>query len=299
MKGYHKGKWEEQKWQAFGLTLGCAYERDRVSLLVEYPKDILALLSHLFKLVEEGRDQNEPIQSAFHTLVYAPTPETIQALKDFDPTQPSFFYRIYHLFQRHKPLQFHKVGLFFLSLVADRWFNTFDPIMTPDETRSLCMGWNSAVDDAWGIEDIRNLALAVLLDMINFPRWHPHIVTDKWKLLEHFASVPDDSQPLARCLKDTDLVDAISEFEVNNPDAIVLWSIVLRSKHEKLIPEVQEQLEVSAKSARRVDVDRCLSAIESELVKAKVEKGLSGYNGRSNDPRAVALKIVIVQRGIS
>ena len=29
------------------------------------------------------------------------------------------------------------------------------------------MGWTSTVDDAWGIEDIRNLALAVLLDIIN------------------------------------------------------------------------------------------------------------------------------------
>ena len=44
------------------------------------------------------------------------------------------------------------------------------------------------------------------------------------------------------------------------------------------------------KSARRVDVDRYLSAIESELMKVKVEQGLLGYNGWSTDLGAVALK---------
>lgn len=34
MKGCHKGKWEEQKWQAFGLALGCAYEPDPTLLLL-------------------------------------------------------------------------------------------------------------------------------------------------------------------------------------------------------------------------------------------------------------------------
>ena len=136
-------------------------------------------------------------------------------------------------------LQLHKATLFFLPLTTDRWFNTSDLIMTPNEMRNPCTGWAFAVDEARGIKGIWEPTLAVLLDMINFPHWRPHIATDKWKLLEHFASVPDDSQPLVQCLKNTDLVDTISE--VDNPDAIVLWSIVLWSKYEKLIPKVMSK----------------------------------------------------------
>jgi len=66
--------------------------------------------------------------------------------------------------------------------------------------RSLCVDWASAIDGIEHTCDVQKATLAVLFGMVNSSHWRPHIVTEKWKLLEYFTSVPDDSQPLRRCI---------------------------------------------------------------------------------------------------
>jgi hypothetical protein len=128
---------------------------------------------------------------------------------DFGPMhwQNFSFTVTYH--QDDKPFELRKAALFFLPLIGDRWFNTPHPIMEPDQMRSLCVDWASAVDGIEHTYDVQKATLAVLFGMINSPHWRPHIVTEKWKLLEYFTSVPDDSQPLRRCIDNPELMDAI------------------------------------------------------------------------------------------
>ena len=80
--------------------------------------------------------------------------------------------------------------------------------------------------------------------MINSSHWHPHII-EKWKPLEYFTSVQDDSEPLRRYLENLGLMEMIEN--IVNQAAMILWLVILWLKYNKLIPEVQEQLETVTK----------------------------------------------------
>jgi len=285
---------QEKVREACRYTVHGAYKWDKFLPWVENPQDILTFLGHHFDLATRGdQNQDEPIHDALRALAYASGPVTIEALKRFDPTGPSFVRGICYVFQDDKPFQLRKAALFFLPLIGDRWFNTRYPIMEPDQTRSLCVDWASAVDSIEPTPDVRGAALAVLFGMINSPHWRPHIVAEKWELLEYFTSVPDDSVPLRRCIDNPELMDAIRN--VGYPGAMVNWLAILWLKYKELIPEVQEQLETVTKDVaqgrRRTDVDMYLTVMDSELRKA--EGALTQYNTWSTDPAAIALRAKI------
>ena len=284
---------EEKKWKASRLAMSGAYKWDKFLPWVEDPKEILTFLDYHFDLVTQGdEDHDQPIQYALRALAYASSPVTIEALKNFDPT-PSFIRGICYAFQDDKQFQLRKAALFFLPLIGDRLFNTAEPIMDPGQMRSLCVDWASAVDGIEHTYDVQKAALAVLFGMMNSSHWRPHIVTGKWKLLEYFSAVPDDSQPLKRCLENPELTDAISQ--VNNPAAMVLWLAILWLKYNELMPEVREQLEAITKTVaqgtRRPDLDMYMSLMDSEL--AKAEDALGRYGTWSVDPAAVALRVKV------
>jgi hypothetical protein len=291
----------EKKREASCLSLHGAYKCDKFLPPVGDPQDILTFLGHHFDLVTKSgqnqheldwarRDQNqhEPIQDALHALAYAPGPVTIKALERFDPTEGSFIRGICYVYQDDKPLELRKAALSFLPLIGNRWFDTPDPIMEPDQMKNFCADWASTVDAVEHTDDVRKAILAVLFGMINSPHWRPHIVPEKWKLLEYFTLVPDDSQPLRRCIDNPELVDAISD--VKNPAAMVHWLTILWFKYKELIPQVREQLEAVTKEVaqnRRTDLDTCLSVMDSELKKTK--SALTPSTD-SADPATVALR---------
>ena len=285
---------EEKKWEASRLALHCAYKLDEVLPEVEDPKDILAFLTHHFQLAEKGEDHDEPIRNALRALAIASTPKSVEILKDFDPTQPSFVHGIRFAFHDIRSQEVRKAALLFLPLIADKWFNAPDPIMTSDEMESLCVDWASAIDEV-GLSTpaVQKAVLAVLLEMMNSPHWCPHIVPEKWKLLEYLPSaVSDDSQALKRCLGSMELLKEISNIE--NPEAVTLWSTILWLKYGELVLEVREWLEASAKDGRREDVDKYLSVIELELEEAEKESVGHGRGiSPTPDQNVIALKAKI------
>jgi hypothetical protein len=285
---------QERKWEASRLAMHGAYKWDKFLPWVEDPGDILTFLDHHFDLATKGdQSQHEPIQNALRALAYASGPRTIEALKLFDPTEPSFVRGICYVYQSDKPFQLRKAALFFLPLIGDRWFNTAEPIMEPDQMKNLCVDWASAVDGIEHTFDVQKATLAVLFGMINSPRWRPYIVTNKWKLLEYITAVPDDSQPLKRCIDNPDLIEVVRA--VDDPSAMVLWLAILWLKYKELIPQVQEQLETATKELaqgrRRANLDMYLSVIDGELRKA--EDALMQYTTWSTDAAALALRAKI------
>ena len=285
---------EEKKWVASRLAMHSAYKQDRFLPLIEDPRDILDFLDHHFDLaIRHYENQDEPIQDALRGLACASSPLTIEALKDFDLVNPLFVHGICYVLQNDRPSQLRKAALFFLPLIGDRWFNTPNPIMEPDKMKSFCTDWASAVDNIEHTSDVQKTALTVFFGMIDSSYWRPHIVAEKWRLLEYFASVPDDSQPLKRCIDNPDVTDAIRN--VDNPDASLLWLAILWLKYGELIPRVQEQLvgitKEVAQGERSEDLDTYLLTIDSELREAG--DGLTRYTTWSTDPAAIALRTKI------
>ena len=86
-------------------------------------------------------------------------------------------------------------------------------------------------------------------------------------LLEHFTLIPDDSQPLRRCIDNPDLIEVIRN--VDDQAASFLWLRILWLKYQELIPEVRTQLENVTREVgqgeRRADLDKYLETMDSEL----------------------------------
>ena len=281
----------EKKWAAARLMMDGAYNWDKFLPWVGDPSHMLAFLTHHFELVATSdEDWGVPIQNALRALAYASDATTIDALSKFDPTQPLFVRGIRHVFEDARPFQLRKAALFFLPLIADRWSNAPEPFMNADEMRQFCIDWSSSVDAIEHTFDVQRATLAALLSMINSPSWRPHLEPKTWKLLEYFTSVPDDSQPLRRCIDNPDLMDAIRD--VDSPPAMVLWLAILWLKYTELIPVVKEKLEAATKEvvqgSRKTDLDMYLSVMDSELKKA--EEGLKEHNTWSTDPAAIGLR---------
>jgi len=154
---------------------------------------------------------------------------------------------------------------------------------------NLCMDLASVVERLEHTRDVQKASLAVLLRMINSPHWRPHIVPENWKLLEYFASVPDDDIPLRSCIDNPELIDTISALK--NTDALALWSVVLCWKYEELIPQVQKRLKAVMKENvpgdNRSYLDACLLIINRRLT--VVGEALE----RSTGPAADALETEI------
>jgi hypothetical protein len=258
---------------------------------VRFNKDILKFLNHHFDLViGSSQNQHQPIQDALRALAYTSGPVAIEVLKRIDPTEPSFIHGLCYAFQGDKPFELRKAALFFLPLISDRWLNTPHPIMEHHQMRSLCVDWASTVDDVEHTCEIQVATVAVLVEMISSSHWRPYIVTDKWIWLQYFTSLPDDSEPLWRCIDNPELMGVIRG--VKNPCAMQLWLSVLWVKYTELIPQVQEQLETATKEiaqdSTRSDLEVSISIIISQLDRTK--DGLTQYPEWSTDPAAIALQ---------
>jgi len=282
---------QDKKRRASRLTMHAAYKWDKFLPWVEDPDDILTFLDHHFDFAtRSGENQDEPIQNALRALAYASKPVAVEALQRFDPTKSSFVSGICYVFQGARPFELRKDALFFLPLISDRWFNTPHPIIDSDQMRDLCVNWASIVDAIEHTPDVQQAILAVFFGMINSDHWRPHIVKDKWKLLEYFPSIPDDSQPLRKCVDNPDLVEAIRK--TADPVVTTLWVKILWLKYQELLPTVREELErvtkEVAKSGRRADLEIYQAAIESESMEA--EDALTQYTTWSIDPVAVTLR---------
>ena len=281
----------KKKWTAARLVMDGAYKWDRFLPWVGDPTHMLAFLNHHFELIATTDENWEvPIQNALRALAYASDQDTTDALTKFDPTQPLFVHGVIYAYKDDRPFQLRKAALFLLPLVSDKWFNAPEPFMDDDQMRKFCEDWSSCVDSIEHTFDVQKAVLAVLFGMINSPIWRPHIVSAKWKLLEYFSSVPDDSRPLRRCLDNLDLMAATRE--VDNPAASVLWLAILWLKYTELVPAVKEQLEAATKelvrSSNKADMDLYIALVGAELKKA--EEKLTKYNVWSTDPAAIELR---------
>ena len=272
-----------EKWEASRLVLCDARKREADLSFVNDPHHLLTFLSYHLQLATEGDIQDGPIQNALHALTHS---SREQGVKSFDPTQPTFVRGICLAFGCDRPPQLRKAILVFLPLIADRWFNSPAPLMRPDEMKSFCKDWASAVDDIGTPDDVRKPALAVLFNMIDSRHWRPHIVVEKWKLLESVISDPEDSEPLRRCLGNPELLDAIPN--VGSPGARALWVSILWLRCGELTPEVREKLETATgEISTLADRELCQSTVRAELWKTE-EKWLR-YYGRPECQESITL----------
>ena len=286
--------YSQKKWKASQLTMYGASEEGKF----EDVQHILTFLDYHFELITKNdRSQDKPIQHALCALAHTPETIVLKALKQFDPTKPSFVDGIIRVLQYDRPIKLHEATLQFLPLICDKWFNARSPIMNSKQRSRFFMDWASAVDKVEKTPAIQGAALSVLLGMVNSPPWHPHIIPEKWTLLKHFTSVPDNLQHLHGYINNLGLIDEVRN--VDNPMAVVLLVEILWLKYAELIPGVKEKLEMVTREIAQneggVDLDTSQSYIDKYLSNVglelkKAESALECYTRQSAEPIAATLR---------
>ena len=262
----------EKKWQVARCFMhGLCRWSDRYWTWIGDPQDVITFLGHHFDLATQGgENQDKPIMYALRTLAMTSDNVTIAALNCPDLAKPTFIRGVLHAFEKARPLVLRSDAFDFLGRISEKWFETSGPIMEPEQMGRLCADWASVVDSLVETDRVKKFALMVLFGMMNSPHWRPHIVGEKWKLLEWSTSVPDDFEPLKRCIDNPEVTDVI--LQVGDADGVAAWLKILWLRYGKLVPEVQEKLEAASKKiaqTRRSALDVYLSAVDSELRKAK------------------------------
>ena len=280
---------EDKKWEAARLTMNGAYNWDKYLPWVEDPKDVLAFLEHHFELQAKGESQDTPITNALRALAYASGKETIEALKKFDCTKLSYVKGICRSFKDEKPFQLRKAILFYIPLVESRWFDPEVEILDEDGRREFCQDWASGVDGIEQTKDVKKAVASVLFGMANSAIWRPHIPQDKWKLLEYFNELPDESPSRLRCEANEEFVPALKAMD--NRGVLKLWLAILWRAYADLKPIVRDQLLENTREVIEAgphDVGLFMAVMESE--KTAVDNEMLGYSRWSIDEKAIKLR---------
>lgn len=280
---------EDLKWEAARLTMNGAYNWDKYLPWVEDPKDVLAFLEHHFELQAKGENQDTSITNALRALAYASGKETMEALKKFDCTKSGYVKGICRSFKDEKPFQLRKAILFYIPLVESRWFDPAVEVLDEDGRRDFCQDWASGVDGIEQTKDVKKAVASVLFGMANSAIWRAHIPQDKWKLMEYFNELPDESPSRSRCEANEEFVPALKAMD--NRGVLKLWLAILWRAYADLKPVVRDQLVENTREVIETsphDVGLFMAVMESE--KTAVDTEMLGYSRWSIDEKAIKLR---------
>ena len=298
---------KEDIWKASRFAVHGAYKWDRFLPWVQDPNDLIKFLSHHFTLQGKGEDEvvGEPIQDTLRALAYASGEQTIEALKQFNPTEKWFVDGIRKSFESDHPFQTRKAALFLMPLIQERWFDDSlkEDVMPDDQKAEFCKNWASAVDGIEHTYDVKKATSSTLFSMLNSRKWRSHIPEDKWKLVEWFTVVPEESKPFNACKKNVEILPWLQskgekptegEGKNNaktNQGLVKLWLAILWLDWATLPEPVRDQvLETTSLviSKARHDVNFIRVVMEAE--KERYQTELKEYPLWSIDDKATVLR---------
>ena len=294
-------------WKASRFAVHGAYKWDRFLPWVQDPSDLIKFLSHHFDLLTEGEGEiaGEPVQDTLRALAYASGEATMEALKKFDPTDKWFVNGLRKVFGSDRPFQTRKAALFLMPIIQDRWFDDSleEDVMPDDQKTEFCKNWASAVDGIEHTPDVKKATSSTLFSMLNSNRWRSHITEDKWKLMEWFTVLPDESKPLNACKKNPEILPWL-KLKAENPTEgegknsakanqglMKLWLAILWLDYLNLPEAVKDQVLETTKfviSKVRHDVNFVKVVMEAE--KERYQTELKEYPLWSIDDKASALR---------
>ena len=298
---------KEDIWKASRFAVHGAYKWDRFLPWVQDPNDLIKFLTHHFSIQAKGEDEiaSESIQDTLRALAYASGEVTIEALKKFDPTDKSFVEGIRKAFENDRPFQTRKAALFLLPIIQDRWFDDSlkEDVMSDDQRTEFCKNWASAVDGIEHTYDVKKAAGSTLFSMLNSSKWRSHIAEDKWKLMEWFTVLPEESKPFHACKKNAEILPWLKSKAENptegegkntakaNQGLMKLWLAILWLDYVTLPEAVSDQVLETTKvviSKVRHDVNFVTVVMEAE--KERYQTELKEYPLWSIDEKATALR---------
>ena len=298
---------KEDIWKASRFAIHGAYKWDRFLPWVQDPNDLIKFLTHHFSIQAEGEDDiaSEAIRDALRALAYASGEVTIEALKKFDPTDKLFVDGIRKAFENDRPFQTRKAALFLMPIIQDRWFDDSleQDVMTDDQKAEFCKNWASAVDGIEHTYDVKKATSSTLFSMLNSSKWRSHITEDKWKLMEWFTVLPDESKPFNACKENPEILPWLKSKAENSTEGegkngvkasqglMKLWLAILWLGYVNLPEAVRDQvLEVTKVVISKVRHDVNFVTVVMEAEKERYQMEMKEYPLWSIDEKATALR---------
>lgn len=298
---------KEDIWKASRLAVHGAYKWDRFLPWVQDPDDLLKFLAHHFSIQAKGEDEvaGEPIQDTLRALAYASGEVTIEALKKFDPTDKPFVEGIRKAFENDRPFQTRKAALFLMPIIQDRWLDdSLEQDVIPDDQKTeFCKNWASAVDGIEHTYDVKKATGSTLFAMMNSSRWRSYITEDKWRLMEWFTLLPEESKPFNACKKNPEILPWLQSKAENptegegknsakaNQGLMKLWLAILWSDYVNLPEAVRDQvLEMTKVVISKVRHDVKFITVVMEAEKERYQTELKDYPLWSIEDKATSLR---------
>jgi len=298
---------KEDIWKASRFAVHGAYKWDRFLPWVQDPNDLLKFLAHHFTIQAKGENEvsAEPIQDTLRALAYASGEVTIEALKKFDPTDKPFVDGIRKTFENDRPFQTRKAVLFLMPIIQDRWFDDSleEDVISDGQKTDFCKNWASAVDGIEHTYDVKKATSSTLFAMMNSRKWRSHIAEDKWKLMEWFTVLPEESKPFNACKKNPEILPWLKskaedptegegkDSSKANQGLMKLWLAILWLDYVNLPEAVRDQVLETTKvviSKVRHDVNFIRVVMEAEKERYQME--LKDYPLWSIDDKATMLR---------
>lgn len=288
---------EAEKWVAAGVAIHGAYKWDPFLPWVEDPADVLVFLAHNFAIQAKGEDgvATQPIQMMLRAIAYASNENTREALRKFDYTAKPFVNGIRKAFEEDRSFETRKAALFLMPFIQDRWFDdSLEDVMSDKEKDEFCKNWASAVDGIDHTLDVKRATCATLFGMLNSKKWRSHIAKEKFKLMEYFADLPDDSEYFIACKKNPSVLRWLQSGAGGageGAEKTKLWLAILWSDYASLPQDVRDQvLEITkvVVSKARHDVSFISRIMAAE--KERYQKKLDGHQAASLEDEAEKLR---------
>ena len=243
---------EEEIWVAARLAGHGAYKWDHFLPWVNDPNDAMKSLLHHFAIQAEGRDDvaTQPIEDMLRAIAYASNEQALEGLKKFDLADKVFFGGVRKALGGDRPFQTRKATLFLLKIVQDKWFDdSLEDVISDEEKDEFSKNWGSAVDGIEHNVDVKKATCGTFFAMLNSKRWRPHILKNKFKLMEHFADIPDDSKYFIACKKNASVLawlrsraDEAGSGGTEETKYWKLWLAILWSDYASLPKDVKDQV---------------------------------------------------------
>ena len=261
------------------------------------PKEILKFLDYHLGLYGAGEDHGSSIDLAFGAIIrsdpnwYNPwvqhltaDSQTVECIRDFNCTSPSFVKGMRLIMRPKDPLGLHMEATRLISLVSDQWFDSPVPIMEPEEMSEFCEHLAVFMVDggsrALGAE---KSGVTILFGMLRSPEWRKHIVTRLWSVFAYCRLIEEEQESFRWCLRNA---IELLEFTRGLPDGEGLkrWYVTLWLHYDKLDTTVRDEAEKIARdvslSDGSSDQDSYLNLIRREVT--RIKKGLYHWWNKSD-----------------
>ena len=296
----------DQYWEAARLAIHGAYQDsiDDTIPMPGDPKEILKFLDYHLALHGAGENYMSSITAALNatssTYCGRPPPLMVEGIRNFNCTSPSFVRGMRSILHSGSPTKVSQLGVCFVALISDQWFNSPVPIMKPEEMSGFCEYLAVfMIDTVFPLPSTRRHFFSIFFGMLRSPEWRTNIVTRLWSLLAYWTLVGEEEESFKWCLK-----NAIEKLEFTRrlPDGegFKWWYGTLWFHFNKLDSTIRSEVESIAKGMSLgdglSDLDLYLNLIGQEVERTQQElNGLTEVAGQAEAGMVLRARIVTLE----